>query len=74
MIGHYKLINKDGFYIIKIHRKDAIAVPIPIKFSKKFHRGIYANKIQQKIPLWYLHAENLTFRYRKVSIDQKLLL
>ena len=35
-------------YIIKIHVKDAIAVSMPIKFSKKFHRGIYANKIHVK--------------------------
>ena len=39
---------KDEGYIIKIHVKDAIAVSMPIKFSKKFHRGIYANKIHVK--------------------------
>ena len=37
---------KDEGYIIKIHVKDAITVSMQIKFSKKFHRGIYANKIQ----------------------------
>ena len=36
---------KDGGYIIKIHRKNAIVVSMQIKFRKKFHRGIYANKI-----------------------------
>ena len=39
---------KDEGYIIKIHVKDAIVVSMPIKFSKKFHRGIYANKIHVK--------------------------
>ena len=39
---------KDGGYIIKIHRKNAIVVSMQIKFSKKFHRGIYANKIHVK--------------------------
>ena len=39
---------KDGGYIIKIHAKDAIVVSMPIKFSKKFHRGIYANKVHEK--------------------------
>ena len=31
-----------------MHRKDVIVVSIPIKFSKKFHLGIYANKIHVK--------------------------
>ena len=39
---------KDGGYIIKIHRKNATVVSMQIKFSKKFHRGIYANKIHVK--------------------------
>ena len=39
---------KDGGYIIKIHRKNAIVVSMPIKFIKKCHRGIYANKIHVK--------------------------
>ena len=37
--------------------KDAIAVSMPIKFSKKFHRGIYANKIHVKdtiaVPIYW---------------------
>ena len=59
---------KDEGYIIKIHVKDAIVVSMPIKFSKKFHRGIYPNKFHvkdtiavptpikfnKKIPPWYL--------------------
>ena len=59
---------KDEGYIIKIHVKDAIAVSMPIKFSKKFHCGIYPNKFHvkdtiavpipikfnKKIPPWYL--------------------
>ena len=31
-----------------MHRKDVIVVSIPIKFSKKFHRGIYPHKIHVK--------------------------
>ena len=47
MIGHYKLINeKWGDYIIKIHRKNAIVISMPIKFSKRYHCGTYTNKIQ----------------------------
>ena len=39
---------KDGGYIIKIHRKNAIVISMPIKFSKRCHRGIYTNKIHVK--------------------------
>ena len=39
---------KDGGYIIKIHRKNATVVSMQIKFRKKVHRGIYANKIHVK--------------------------
>ena len=48
---------KDEGYIIKIHVKDAIVVSMPIKFSKKFHRGIYANNIHVKdtiaVPIYW---------------------
>ena len=48
---------KDGGYIIKIHRKNAIVVSMQIKFRKKFHRGIYANKIHVKdtiaVPIYW---------------------
>ena len=40
--------TEEGGYIIKIHRKNAIVVSMQIKFRKKFHRGIYANKIHVK--------------------------
>ena len=36
---------KDEGYIIKIHVKDAIAVSMPIKFSKRYHCGTYTLKI-----------------------------
>ena len=48
MIRHYEFINERWGYIIKIHRKNAIVVSMQIKFRKKFHRGIYANKIHVK--------------------------
>ena len=48
---------KDGGYIIKIHRKNAIVVSMQIKFRKKFHLGIYANKIHVKdtiaVPIYW---------------------
>ena len=55
--------------------------------NERYHRGLYTNKIDLKdtivvstqikliwkIPSWYLYTENLTFRYRKVSMEKKLL-
>ncbi len=31
-------------------------------------------KFAYKIPLWYLYTYNVTLRYHKVSVEQKLLL
>ena len=55
--------------------------------NERYHRGLCTNKIDLKdtivvstqikliwkIPSWYLYTENLTFRYRKVSMEKKLL-
>ena len=60
--------------------KDAIAVSMPIKFSKKFHRGIYANKIHVKdtiaVPIYWkfsIQIPESLYRSKIASPDTALL-
>ena len=71
---------KDGGYIIKIHKKNAIVVSMQIKFRKKFHRGIYANKIHVKdtiaVPIYWkfnIQIPESLYRSKIASPDTALL-